>query len=356
MKKQFNLLLILTVVFTVISCAPKQNQQAPIIRKIKVSTPTKNSAISTRMFSGILQEASEINLAFRVAGPIEKIVVKQGDYVKKGQLIAQIDPRDYQVQVDVAQAQYMQMESEFDRLTELKKRESISENDYEKAVAGEKMLRSQFQHASDQLNDTKLYAPFSGYIQAVKYTKGELVNTGMTVATLIDVDSYSIDVDLPMSFFVNKEHFTTFTCYQPIVSDSVYQLQLIGYNAKANNNQLFTTKFRLPGTQKNNFLPGMNVEVSISYQTECDCPIHIPLTSVFNQNGKAYVWVYNEKNSTVNKQEVITNGLTKNGEVRIQTGISETDTIVVSGVNTLHDGEKVELIQAMSTTNIGGLL
>jgi len=356
MDKKFSVILAILVALIFSSCAPKQNEQEAITRKVKVATPKKDSTVLTRNFSGIIQESTETNLAFRVAGPIEKINIKEGDYVKKGQLVAQIYPRDYQIQVDAAQAQYEQVKSEFERLAELKKRESVSANDYEKALAGEKMLRSKLEHAKDQLNDTKLYAPYSGYIQSVKYSEGELVDAGMPVAKLLDTDSYSIEVDLPISFFVHRENFTTFTCQQPVVSDSVFQLQLIGHKAKASNNQLFTTKFRLPNNGDTKFLPGMNVEVGISYKSKCECPLHVPLTSVFNDNGKAFVWIFDKTKSTIHKREVITDGLAGEGRVRISSGIKTTDTIIVSGVNALHEGEKVEILKSTSETNIGGLL
>ncbi|MCF8362413.1 MAG: efflux RND transporter periplasmic adaptor subunit [Prolixibacteraceae bacterium] len=356
MDKKFSVILAILVALMVSSCAPKQNEQDAITRKVKVATPQKDSAVLTRNFSGIIQETAETNLSFRVAGPIEKIHVKEGGYVRKGQLVAQIDPRDYQIQVDAAKAQYEQVKSEFERLTELKKRESVSSNDYEKAVAGEKMLRSKLEHAKDQLNDTKLYAPYSGYIQSVKFNEGELIDAGMPVAKLLDTGSYAIEVDLPMSFFVHRESFTSFTCQQPVVSDSVFQLQLIGHKAKAGNNQLFTTKFRLPNHGDTGFLPGMNAEVVISYQSDCECPVHVPLTSVFNKDGKAYVWIFNKENSTVHKKEVQPDGLANDGRVRISSGIGTNEFIVVSGVNALHEGEKVELLKPASETNIGGLL
>jgi RND family efflux transporter MFP subunit len=356
MNKKFSVILAILVAMMVSSCAPKQNKQDAIIRKVKVATPIKDSAILTRNFSGIIQENTETNLAFKVAGPIKKINVKEGNYVKKGQLVAQIDPRDYQIQVDAAEAQYEQVKSEFERLTELKKRESVSANDYEKAVAGEKMLRSKLEHAKHQLDDTKLYAPYSGYIQSVKFNEGELIDAGMPVAKLLDTGSFSIDVDLPMSFFVHRENFTSFTCQQPLVSDSVFNLQLIAHQPKAGNNQLFTTEFRLPNHGNTGFLPGMNVEVAISYQSAYKYQVHVPLTSVFNKDGKAYVWLYNKENSTVHKKEVQPNGMSGNGRVRINSGINTNDFIVVSGVNVLHEGEKVELLKPTSETNIGGLL
>ena len=356
MKKITNLFMLSLATILMVACAPKVKEQTEVIRKVKVSHPSKDSLIATKQFSGTIREAAEQNMAFRVAGPISKIYVKEGDYVKKGALIAQIDPRDYDIQAGVAQAQYDQIKAEYNRLTELNNRKSVSDNDYEKAVAGEKMLGMKLKNANDQLNDTKLYAPFSGYIQTVKYEKGELVNTGMTVATLLDVNSYTIDVDLPLSFFILRDQFISQTCRQPLVSNAEYPLQLIGYNMKANNNQLYRISFSLDPKLNTKLAPGMNVDVTISYNTNLENPLFVPLQSVVQLEGKSYVWTYNATQSTVLKHEVVTDGLTGNGGIRIVSGLSEADIIVVSGVNVLHDGMKVKLLEPTSETNIGGLL
>lgn len=338
------------------SCAPKKEGQPEVIHKVKVARPVKEAATSERTFPGIIREAAEVNLAFRVAGPIRDIHVKEGDYVRQGSLIARIDPRDYEIQAGVYEAQYTQMKGEFDRLTELNSRKSVADNDYEKAVAGEKMLRMQLQNARDQLSDTRLYAPFSGYIQAVKYEEGEMVNTGMTVATLIDVKSYLVEIDLPASFFLRKGDFTTFSCTQPLAPAEDYPLQLVSTQMKANNSQLYRTTFRLDPKVNPELAPGMTVSVKIGYQNELETPLQIPLTALFREEGKSCVWLFDASTSTVRKQEVTTGDLAGNGMITILSGIDGDDEVVVAGVHALRDGWKVERLAEASETNVGGLL
>jgi RND family efflux transporter MFP subunit len=338
------------------SCKPKEHVQPDIVRKVKVAYPTTDSPVSNREFSGTIMEAAEVNLAFRVAGPIRNIYVKQGDFVKQGALIAEIDPRDYEIQTGVYKAQYQQVKAEYDRLTELNNRKSVSDNDYEKAVAGESMLRMKLQNANDQLNDTKLYAPFSGYIQSVKYQKGELVNTGMTVATLLDMKSYLVEVDLPMSFFVRKSDFIKFSCVQSLFPDTAYPLQLIGYQMKGSNNQLYRTTFKLDPKVNPQLVPGMNVQVLIDYQNQIENPLAVPISALVNEEGKTFVWKFDEKTSTVQKQAVETDGLAGEGQIRIISGLKSDELIIVAGVTVLREGEVVKLIEPASATNIGGLM
>lgn len=338
------------------SCAPKKEGQPAIVQKVKVARPAKESSISDRSFPGIIREAAEVNLAFRVAGPIKSIYVKEGDYVHRGALVALIDPRDYEIQAGVAEAQYHQMKGEYDRLTELSSRKSLADNDYEKAVAGEKMLGMKLQNARDQLNDTRLYAPFSGYIQSVKYEAGEMVNTGMTIATLIDVKSYLVEVDLPTAFFLRKEDFSAFSCSQPMVPGETYPLEWVSTQMKANNSQLYKTTFRLDPKVNPALAPGMTVSVRIAYRNGGEAPLSLPMTALFREDGRSCVWKFDVSSSTVKRQVVTTGDLAGDGRITILSGLTEQDDIVVAGVHALTDGERVTLLQEASETNAGGLL
>ncbi len=356
MTKIIRLMAFVTVILVLTCCSPAKQETPAIVRKVKLASPNRESVIPVRSFSGVIQEAAEVNLAFRVAGPLMSLQVKEGDYVRKGELIARIDPRDYEIQAGVYEAQYDQIKGEYNRLTELNSRKSVADNDYEKAVAGEKMLGMKLQNARDQLSDTHLYAPFSGYIQSVKYETGEMVNAGMTVATLIDVKSYRVEVDLPMPVFLQKENFTGFSCSLPMGSGGSYPLRLVGYQMKGSHSQLYRATFLLDPKVNPRLAPGMTVGVTIEFRNGSDLPLTVPLTALFQEQGKAFVWKYDEAQSTVTKQEVKTGRVAGEGMITILSGLSEKDEIVVSGVHALRDGWKVSRMEPVSLTNAGGLM
>jgi multidrug efflux pump subunit AcrA (membrane-fusion protein) len=81
----------------------------------------------------------------------------------------------------------------------------------------------------------------------------------------------------------------------------------------------------------------------------------VPLTALFNDKGKTFVWVY-QPNQSVQKREVVTGRLTGDGRIRISEGLQPEEQIVVAGVNNLRDNEQVEPLEAVSETNVGGLL
>ena len=141
-------------------------------------TPVNRQESAVHNFSGVVTENSTVSLSFRTPGQIRSILVKEGSHVKRGQLVATLDTKDYQLQVDAAQTQYNQMKNEVERLRQLHEGKSLAGNDYEKAVSGLEQLRIQLQNAKNQLSYTSLRAPVDGTIQKVNFEPSEMVNAG----------------------------------------------------------------------------------------------------------------------------------------------------------------------------------
>jgi RND family efflux transporter MFP subunit len=346
------------LIFTlfVSSCKNQPADNNDIIRKVKVEKVSHVTEILKKDFSGILEESREVNLAFRVAGPIQYIYIKEGSFVKAGELIAEIDSRDYQVQVDVAQAQYDQVSAETKRVKELYNRKSIADKDYEKAISGEKLITAQLKHANDQLKDTKLFAPFSGYIQEINFEEGEMINTGMPFASLIDLNKLRIEVDIPSSLFVLKNDFVSFTCKKSGPDSEELPLKLVSYNVKANANQLYKLFFQVDPKLDKELKPGMSIQVFIRYKNSVKAALSVPLNAVFYENDNNYVWIYNPNDSIVIKTEIETGGFAPDGNLRVLSGLTGQEIIVVAGVNVLKEEQKVIPIKPVTETNVGGLL
>jgi RND family efflux transporter MFP subunit len=337
-------------------CGEYKPENQPNIRKVKIASVEPASQDGKKEFSGIIRESRAVNLSFRVAGPIAKMYVKQGDFVKQGSLVAEMDTRDYRLQLSVAQAEYDKVTAETSRVSELYKRNAVTEADYQKAVAGEKMITAQLNRAKDQLNDTKLYAPFSGYIQTVNFEQGEIINIGMPVAELLDMNSFQVEIDIPSTLFVIRDRFKKVSCRLSVNNAPEMPLQLVNYQSKANSSRMYRLFYRLNPNANPNMAPGMEVLVSIEYSCDDNNRLIVPLSALFIHDGKSHVWVLNTSDSTVTKQAVEPGALAENGKVIVQSGLKGDETIVVSGVHVLNDNEKVHVIEPVSKTNIGGIL
>ena len=162
------------IAFTLLTACKKTEQPETQRRSVLLTQPTHAEKTTVKTYSGRVYEAQTINLGFKVAGQISKIYVQEGDFVRQGQLVAQLDDKDYRLGVEALQIQYDQVKDEVDRSRILFEQHSLSANDYEKAEAGLRQLKVQLQSKRNQIAYTRLYAPTDGYVQSVNFSRAEM--------------------------------------------------------------------------------------------------------------------------------------------------------------------------------------
>ena len=332
-------------------------QEAPFVRGVDVTHPEALGSETTRTYSGIVRAAHEVNLGFKTAGQIARIHVSDGDYVRRGQLLAELDDADYRLAVEALQIQYDQLRDEVERTRQLFEQRSVSANDFEKASAGLRQLGIQLQANRNKLDYTKLYAPSDGYIQAVNFSPAEMVDAGTAFATLLDVSRMEVEVDIPAVEYLRRDRFTGFACRAAGVAGEI-PLRLSGLPPKADGNQLYQLRLTFAGQPDKRLTAGMNAEISIVVADKGGITgFAVPLCAVFQDTdgNKPCVWVF-ERDSTVSKRPVVLNGTDAEGRAVVREGLDGRETIVRAGVSALKEGEKVRVVAAPSRTNVGGLL
>jgi len=324
------------------------------VKLVKTARVQQDSLVEQKQFPATVEENQKINLAFRVAGPIKKIHVREGDYVKKGQLIAEMDARDYEVQKAAAQAQVEQLRSEYARVQQLHRRNSVADNDYEKMKAGKEMAEAKLENVNDQLNDTRLYAPFSGYVAEVMFDDGALVNHGTPIATMIDVSKLRVEINVPSSMFLKRDAITKIECTQDDIPGKTFALTLDNYNIKANNNGLYAIYLHHQPDANSPLAPGMNVSVKIYYTTPFNSLLSLPANAVFEKENESYVWLVED--NTVRSKKIVLSKQIRDGNLQVSAGLKAGDQVVIGGLNLLKENDTVEIVAPVSKSNVGNLL
>ena len=154
--------------YSLLSCSngAKDTQE---YQTVKTDTVISAGGQTSLQYPGKVKAAQDISLAFRVSGTIQKIYVKDGARVQAGQLLAELDPADYQIQLDAAEAEYQSVKAEAERVMALYKENVTTPDANDKAMYGLKQITAKYNHAKDQLEYTRLYAPFSGYVQKTSF-------------------------------------------------------------------------------------------------------------------------------------------------------------------------------------------
>lgn len=338
-------------------CQPKKEIEKTI-RPVKVVRVENRNNTSIHTFPGKVQESREVKLAFRVPGPLVKLNVKEGMFVKKGDLLAEIDSRDFLVLLEAAKTNWQHAKQDAKRYQELYEKKSVPESTKEKVEVAAAVAESNFNKAKNALIDTKLFAPFDGYVQTKMVENYEKVGAGYPILTILDVSVLEVIAGVPESVASHSGDFESYTCTVKNGKTRVITAKLKEISKKtAANNQVYPITVYLNKDESKNLRPGMNASLNIEIsETSIEDGFELPIASVVNYKGKSIVWVYNKKQKLVNQREVEVVRLLANNKVLVRKGIRTGEQIVVAGATFLIDKQAVKLLTEKANSNIGGLL
>ena len=343
------------VAFTGCKSSTGEESVAETVKNVKIETVSDGVTQNSITLNGKIKEKSLTSLSFRVGGPLLKLNVKQGDYVKQGEVIAEIDKRDYKLQVETTKAQFEQTESEYLRYKQLIEQNKIPENTFEKIKSGYLMTKTAYENAQNQLRDTELKAPFSGYIYEKFVENFQTVGAGTPIVSIIDNSHLEAVVSVSESQLQRVKNDKE--SYLNVANAGISNLpvKLFSVSEKAMNDGLYEVKFSFENKNDSEVAPGMTAEVTV-YNTAEQNQLSVAASAVFHEKTSTYVWVFNPSTSKVEKREVKISLDGSQGRVNIASGVRNGEQVVTAGVHYLVEGQKVQPIKTPSVTNIGGLL
>lgn len=333
------------------------------IRPIKTLTlQSKVDAVEERRFPGLVSAADSSTLSFEVTGKVLEINVDVGDQVEQGQLLAIVDEEPFKLNVQSAQADLKKARanhknalSDFKRKSELRTKGYVSASDMDQALAQRDSARNQVSMAESQLNiarrnlrNTKLKAPFGGYISRRLVEPHQEVTSGQSLFQLDQLDIVEVELMLPENVISHLDDgdvgVATFTSLQGTSVEG--RISEIGTQAETLNT--FPVSLQLY-QRPEGLLPGMTAEVEFQIEQGEQAegflvPASALIAGIDTGPGKHFVFIYDEQSSTVRKTDVfITGG--QQQMARVSQGLKEGDIVAVAGASFLSDGMKVRLLE-----------
>lgn len=332
----------------------KQGVERPDdVRIVKLENARLHSGRTVVSYSGRMKAVSEINVAFKISGTIEKVPVEVGQHVRKGQLIAVVDQRDYLTQFTATEAEYSQIKADANRVMELYKRGSASASENDKATYGLQQITAKYNAHKNALADTRLLSPIDGFIQKKLFEPGETIGAGMPVISMISGNKPEVEINITVSDFTRIGQVQSYTAIFDAIPGKEFPLEVIGVTQKANLNQLYTLRLKIRDLDKSIITPGMAVNVILKFANSTDERVTIPISSIFKRGENTLVWIY--KNGQVHSRPVVVSEIIDNGKAIIKEGISDAEMVVTAGVHSLKEGERVKPMDQITSTNIGGI-
>lgn len=348
----------LAVVCTLFTACEKPQKGTEEVQYVKTAQAKRISDAAELSYPGKTKSSEEVNIAFRVSGPIQRIFIKEGQYVSKGHLIAQMDPRDYEVQLSATQAEYEQIKADAERVMALYKEDGTTASNYDRARYGLQQITEKLAHHKNQLADTRLYAPISGYIQNKIHESGETVSAGMPVVSMFNAGDVEIEVFVPASDYARQNDLLSATCSFEVTPGKTYPLEIVRVSKEANASQLYAARLRIKGDYDHKKItPGMSTMVYASYHASDEVNgVTVPTTAIDRKDGQTYVFVLDTKTGIVKRREVKVGRIDLNGNIQVLNGLNPNETVVCAGVRYLIDGQQVRELEKTSDANVGGLL
>lgn len=323
---------------------------------VDIVEATSIDAHRQTQYPGVTEAKEDAELAFKVIGVIEKIYVREGDHVKKGQILARIDSRDYATQLSATESEYRQIKAECERVIAMHEDDAVSDNNYDKARSGLERISAKLKNHRDLLNDCQLCAPYDGYVDRVFRTAGESVGPGLAVIGLFTSGNAEVVINVPESEYQRKDASASYTATFAGLPGRTFPLTLASVAQRANGNNRFQMRLRLPDNTRE-VTPGMSAMVNIMHSSDSiDNRILIPAGALSNNGGQSYVYVYNKKTGIVRRTAVVADGIRGDGQVVIIDGLRMGQLVVSSGVGKLTDGQQVKPLKESSEENYGKIL
>ena len=346
---------------------PQEEEEKPeIIRPVKSITLKSGGDGGIWRYFGTLQGGRRVDVSFRVSGRIRRILVDKGDSVKKGTLLATLDPRDFQTQLKQAQsaqaqaqAQYNNAQTNFKRHENLYKRNAVSKSTYEAQKTEVEVARSALEAAKaqtalirDSLKDTELRAPFDGVIADRTAENFQDITAKQPVFRLQDISTLEVVFNVPDSDIIwrssNKKEFDSIYARFDAIPGRRFPLTVKEFVLQSDPD---TNTFPVTAVMSHRndvaLLPGMAVTVEAEIKDDDNIDktrFRVPSGAVFTSGQKNYVW--HCTNGEVHKVPVNVGSPYSDGYIEISAAdLKGGDDVIVAGVHLLREGQKVRLMK-----------
>ncbi len=347
--RSFGVAILATLAF--FSCAKKEEMKT-VIRPVKVTRVASQNELQ-RDYSGVVEAVNFVKLAFRVPGQIIDLPIVEGQRVKKGELIAKLDPREINVQYSAAKAQYETAKAQLERNERLLQRQAVSQQEMEMVRANFQQAKSNFEAQQNNLTDTYLRAPFSGFIQKRSVENYQRIQPGFPVVELVDPNDLQVFFTIPDRAVsnINNPDLTFYVTFENAGSTR-YTAALKEFVDASPDGAGIPVYLNITDPRFSNeeivVKPGFSCNVTmIMKEGDNASQTYVPLTAILGDpsSSNKYVWIYDKENSVVNKRKIETGGLKGTGDIIITSGVKVGEEVVIAGVTQLTEGEKVKILK-----------
>lgn len=338
------------------ACERPVEERAPVVRPVRIMTIGGPASGRKLSYAGQIRAGETADLGFEVPGRIVEFLVLEGQAVAKGDLLARLDPADFQSALNQADAKFRQAQTTYERYKEIVERGAVSRQDLDLRKRNFEVAQADLTTAQKALNDTRLIAPFSGNIGRTLVDNFVNVQAKQPVLVLQDTSRLEVVITVPEQDWSRANpHLTNeerTELIRPMVNlttfpDREFPARISELaNVADPVTRTFEVRARLDNPPDVTIMPGMTANVSITIpeggtSAGVDMAVVVPANAVVgDEQGNSTVWKVDPDTMTVSRVQIQLGDLT-GADVRVLSGLNAGDRIATSGVHNLREGMQV---------------
>ena len=350
------------------SCDKKEQSASAdetVVRPVKIITVGATLGDSFREYPAKVKANQRVKLAFQVTGQIINLPVKAGDRVKAGQVIAELDARDYENALKSDIARYQECKADFERQRKLLERSAVSVSVFESKRMDYEVAEAAMRTAAKALEDTKLKASFDGIVAGTYVDNYQNVKAQDPVLSLQEIDSVELVINVPEKDVARASAGKTLadvnasgalTAVFPTLDGRIFPLKIKEYESEADTStQTFKFVMLMETPKDVNIMPGMTALVRVSEKlTGISKEGHwIPSGAVAEgSDGKRYVWIIDAAMRA--HKRIVESGDLKGDSILIVGGLSGGERIATAGVSLIFEDMLVKELKSIDGHKIVG--
>ena len=339
MNRGISIISVVTLMaFCMTGCGNRQTPEptAKII-PVKVMNIGFSNHSHSQNYVGTVEESSAVSLSFSGMGTVERVLVSEGERVRKGQLLAVLDGGTAQNAYDVAKSTLHQAQDAYDRLKPLHEKGSITDIKWIEVETGLEKAKAMEAISKKSLDDCNLYAPMSGVIAKRSVEEGVNVMPGLSAFKLVSIDEVYINVPVSENEIGSIKTGQPITVRVPALANREYKGVVDKKGVEANPvSRSYALKIKT-GNPNSELMPGMVCKVFL--QNGDDKKIIIPNKSVqISPDNRQFVWLAD--GNTARRRFIAVGSFADYGII-VENGLTEGDRLIVEGSNKISEGMQI---------------
>jgi RND family efflux transporter MFP subunit len=342
----------LAIALLVAGCGDEAPPRLEAARPVKILEIGPEGATRTLEYPGQVEAAQHAELGFEVAGRIERFPVDAGQRVAEGDVLASLDPRDFEAEHDANRAQLRQMQTEYERAETLFAKHVAPQQDVDRARRNLDVTKARLRSAEKALEDSTLRAPFAGVVARKLVKDFRNVQAKEPILILQDDSDLRINANIPERDWAYTRRRDPSLPRESRLRASVVVSSYPDRRLAAELREVATTAdpatrtfavtFAFDAPEDIHVLPGMTAKLSIEVPGErTGAALSIPARAVVDDGEDGpHVWRVDPLTLRVTRVAIALGGLSGDS-VEITSGLAPGDQIAVSGVHQLRDGMAV---------------